>query len=41
MGLSDIIRAIQEYPAVRAELETAQFELRMSQKQKSMGGNAT
>lgn len=31
MGLSDMIRAIQEYPAVRAELETARFELRQTQ----------
>ena len=31
MGLRDILQAIREYPAVRAELEVAQFELRQVQ----------
>jgi len=31
MRLRDVIRAIREYPAVHAELETARFELRQAQ----------
>ncbi len=31
MGLRDIIQAIQEYPAARAELEVARLELRQAQ----------
>ncbi len=31
MGLRDIIRAIREYPAVRAELAATQYELRQTQ----------
>ncbi len=30
MGLRDMLRAIREYPAVHAELETARFELRQA-----------
>ena len=33
MGLKDIIRAIREYPATRAELETARSELRQAQQE--------
>ena len=31
MGLRDMLRAIREYPAVHAELETARFDLRQAQ----------
>ena len=31
MGLRDMLRAIREYPAARAELETVQLELRQAQ----------
>jgi hypothetical protein len=31
MGLRDMLRAIREYPAVHAELETARFDLRQVQ----------